>query len=132
MTITYLRGGLSACSVVWPIVSPFFLSFINFLMQLCNIFFRKSLKNTAYTFFSWSRLSFGASFRECFAVALLFNCEFWTGDETSDVFSSTFSYLTFQILKHFAKPQDWTPVGYFFYFCHSWNVVHSISSIAPP
>ena len=39
MTVTYLRGGLSASSVVWRIVSLFFLKFIKFLMQLWKNFF---------------------------------------------------------------------------------------------
>ena len=39
MTLTYLRGGLSACSVVWVSVEYFFLKFIKFVMQLCKNFF---------------------------------------------------------------------------------------------
>ena len=38
-TLTYLRGGLSTCSVVWVHFRYFFLAFIKFLMQLCNNFF---------------------------------------------------------------------------------------------
>ena len=38
MTLTYLRGGLSTCSVVWVHFRYFFLKFLNILMQLCKIF----------------------------------------------------------------------------------------------
>ena len=33
MTVIYLRGALSACSVVWLAVKFFFLKFIEYLMQ---------------------------------------------------------------------------------------------------
>ena len=36
MTLTYLIGGLSTCSVVWGSVQHFFLRFTKFLMQLCK------------------------------------------------------------------------------------------------
>ena len=36
MTLTYLRGGLSTCSVVRVSVQCFFLKFIQFLIQLCK------------------------------------------------------------------------------------------------
>ena len=39
VTLTYLRGGLSTCSVVWVHFQYFFLKFITILMQLCiNLF----------------------------------------------------------------------------------------------
>ena len=38
MTLTYLRGGLSTCSVVWVHFRYNFLKFINVLMQLCKNF----------------------------------------------------------------------------------------------
>ena len=34
MTLAYLRGGLSTCSVVWAEFEYFSLKFIKFLMQL--------------------------------------------------------------------------------------------------
>ena len=40
MTLTYLRGGLSNCFVVWVHFQYFFLKFINILMQLCKNFFQ--------------------------------------------------------------------------------------------
>ena len=41
MTLAYLRGGLSSCSVVWVEFEYFSLKFIKILMQLC----KKFLKN---------------------------------------------------------------------------------------
>ena len=41
MTVTYLKGGLSACSAGWMFVSFFFLMFITHLMQLCENFSHK-------------------------------------------------------------------------------------------
>ena len=38
MTLAYLRGGLSTCSVVWVEFEYFSLKFINILMQLCKNF----------------------------------------------------------------------------------------------
>ena len=38
MTLAYLRGGLSTCSVMWVAVQCFFLKFVKFLMQLCKNF----------------------------------------------------------------------------------------------
>ena len=38
MTLAYLRGGLSTCSVVWVELGYFFLKFIKILMQLCKKF----------------------------------------------------------------------------------------------
>ena len=74
ITVTYLRGGLSACSVVWLIVRLSFLNFIKLLMQLRRMFL-KNVQNTAPTFVTWSRLSFRASCRDCDSNAPLFNRE---------------------------------------------------------
>ena len=38
MTLTYLRGGLSTCSVVWVHFQYFFVTFIHIVMQLCKNF----------------------------------------------------------------------------------------------
>ena len=40
VTLAYLRGGLSTCSVVWVHFGYFSLKFINVLMQLCKSFFQ--------------------------------------------------------------------------------------------
>ena len=55
MTLTYLRGWLSICSVVWVDFRYFSLKFRKILMQLCKISF-KTLKTMAHTFFFESRL----------------------------------------------------------------------------
>ena len=55
MTLAYLRGGLSTCSVVWAEFEYFSLKFIKILMQLCKISFG-TLKTTAHTFSFKSRL----------------------------------------------------------------------------
>ena len=49
MTVTYLRGGLSSCSVVWVSVQYFFLKFIKFWCNCANISFKrfKTLQWTA-------------------------------------------------------------------------------------
>ena len=39
VTLAYLRGGLSKCSVVWVEFEYFSLTFINILMQPCKNFF---------------------------------------------------------------------------------------------
>ena len=38
MTLTYLKGGLLTCSVVWVEFEYFSLKFIKILMQLCKNF----------------------------------------------------------------------------------------------
>ena len=38
MTLTYLRGGLSTCSMVWVHLQYLFLKFRNIPMQLCKNF----------------------------------------------------------------------------------------------
>ena len=38
MTLAYLRGGLSTCSVVWVELEYLSLKFIKVLMQLCKNF----------------------------------------------------------------------------------------------
>ena len=62
MTLTYLRGGLSTCSVVWGSGKYFFLTFFKFMMQLCKKFLFRALKTTAHTF----------SFKSRYACATLF------------------------------------------------------------
>ena len=61
MTLTYLRGGLLTCSVVWVEFEDFSLKFITILMQLCKNFLW-TLKTTAHTFFFKSRLRLGNPF----------------------------------------------------------------------
>ena len=51
MTVTYLRGGLCTCSVVWLFVSLCFLTFLKFLMQLCKHFFKSFKNHSSYLLF---------------------------------------------------------------------------------
>ena len=51
MTLTYLRGGLSTCSVVSVSVPYVFLSFIKSLMQLCKNFFQSFKNHGSYVLF---------------------------------------------------------------------------------
>ena len=50
MTLTYLRGGLSTCSVVWVHFRYFFLMFKNILMQLFKNFFSNFQNSGSYLF----------------------------------------------------------------------------------
>ena len=51
MTLTYLRGGLSSCSVVWVRFQYLFLKFIKIWMQLCKNFFQNFKTNRSYFLF---------------------------------------------------------------------------------
>ena len=55
MTLAYVRGGLSAGSVLWVEFEYFSLKFIKFLCNCAKISFR-TLKTTAHIFFFKSRL----------------------------------------------------------------------------
>ena len=77
MTLTYLRGGVSPCSVVWVSVQYGFLKFIKFLLQLCKNVLVKALKTTAHASFFWSRLRLRNSFWESASVALVCDYRFW-------------------------------------------------------
>ena len=71
ITLAYLRGGLSTCSVVSAEFEHFSLRFIKVLMQLCKNFL-KTLKTTAHTFFFKSRLRLrNLVFEVCFRCACL-------------------------------------------------------------
>ena len=51
MTLTYLRGGLSTCSVVWVSFPYFFLKLMKIVMQLCKRFFYNFKNYGSYLFF---------------------------------------------------------------------------------
>ena len=51
MRLTYLRSGLSTCSVVWVHCRYVFPKFIKFLMQLCKNFFLNFKHSGAYLVF---------------------------------------------------------------------------------
>ena len=48
VTLTYLRGRLSTCSLVWVWFRYFFLKFIKILMQLCKTFFSNFKNSGSY------------------------------------------------------------------------------------
>ena len=51
MTLAYLRGGLSTCSVVWVDFGYFSLKFIKVLMQLCKHFLENFKNSGSYLLF---------------------------------------------------------------------------------
>ena len=51
MTLAYLRGGLSTCSVVWVEIEYFSVKFINILMQLCKNFLENFINYGSYLLF---------------------------------------------------------------------------------
>ena len=80
-TVTYLRGGLSACSVVRLLVSYFFLTFIIFFDATVQNLCLKAFEQTARNFFSQRRLNCGTSLLECGSVVLVCNYKFSTKDD---------------------------------------------------
>ena len=80
MMVTYLTGGLFACSGVWLLVSCFFLKCIKILMQPCKMTL-KAFKKTAHTFCSQRQLNSGASLLGCGSVALVSDYKFSTKDD---------------------------------------------------
>ena len=116
MTLTYLRGGLSTCSVVWVHFRYFFLKFIKILKQLCKNFFYNFKNYGSYLLFPepftlaqpffWSPLLLHLSATLCFSIKMTF----------TRLVLSVFSDLTSEIATPFAKPQDSLPVGFIFFF----------------
>ena len=51
MTLTYLRGGLSTCSVVWVSFQYFLLQFVKDLMQRCKTFLYNFKNYSSYLLF---------------------------------------------------------------------------------
>ena len=76
MSVTYLRGGLSACPVVWLPLKYLFLDFIKCLVQLLENSLLKVSETTAHTFISRSRLRFRTSVLECASDALVCTLRF--------------------------------------------------------
>ena len=77
MTLTYLRDGLSTCSVVWVSVQYVFIKFIQLFDATMQKFLLKALKTTAHTFFFRSFLRLRNPFWGCLPVALVCDFEFW-------------------------------------------------------
>ena len=94
MTLTYLRGGLSTCCVVWVSFQDFFLQFINILMQLCKNFFYNFENYGSYLLFlepcTLAQLFFGSPLLLRLSATIAFSLKM----TISNVVSSIFSDLT--------------------------------------
>ena len=94
MTVAFLRGGLSACSVVWLLVSYFFLKFIKILMQLGKNFVYKLLKRRLTPCFLKADWTPKPLFLSAAHLRLSTTISFLQKMTISNVFSSAFSDLT--------------------------------------
>ena len=94
MTPTYLRGGLSTCSVVWGSVHYCFLKVTNVLMQLCKTFFQKLEKPGHIPSFSGAAYACATLFGSALLLRLSATSGFSLKMTISNVVSSIFSYLT--------------------------------------
>ena len=94
MTATNLIGGSFACSVVWLLVSLFFLKFITFLMQLCKIVFERLEKTPLIPPFPRAVCASAPLFVSTAQLRLSGFISIGQNMRISNVFSSTFSALT--------------------------------------
>ena len=74
VTLTYLRGELSTCSVVWVHFQYFFLKFIKNLMEVCKNFFWNFKNYGSYLLFLEQFTLAKYLFLESASVALV--CDF--------------------------------------------------------
>ena len=77
MTLVYLRGGLSTCSVVWAEFEYFSLKFIKILMQLCKRFGLELLKLRHIPSCSRAVYACATLFLESASVTLVCDFKFW-------------------------------------------------------
>ena len=94
MTLAYLRGGLSTCSVVWVEFEYFSLKFINSLMQLCKNFLWNFKKLRHIPSFSKAVYACATLFLKSPSFALVCDFGFGVKMTISRVISSIFSALT--------------------------------------
>ena len=94
MTVTYLRGGLSACSVVWLPVKNFFLKFIKILVQLCENFFSKLQEPRLIPSYPGAVYAFALLFLSAAQLRLFETLSFGLEMMISNIFSSNLSDLT--------------------------------------
>ena len=106
MTLTYLRGGLSTCSVVRVHFQYFFLKFIEILMQLCKNFLYNFTNYGSYLLFLETFTLAQPFFWSLLLVRLSATLGFSLKMTISNVSLSIFSDLTSQIANPIAKPQD--------------------------
>ena len=94
MTLAYLRGGLSTCSVVWVHLRYFSLKFIKNLMELCKNFFWNFKKLRLIPSFSRAVYACATLFLESASVSLNCDFRFCVKMTITRVVSSIFSDLT--------------------------------------
>ena len=77
MTLAYLRGGLSTCSMVWVEFEYFSLKFIQILMQLCKTFLSNFKKLRLIPSFSGALYACTTLFLKSASVPLVCDFEVW-------------------------------------------------------
>ena len=90
ITLVYLRGGLSTCSVVWVEFEYFSLKFMKILMQLCKNFLWNFRKLRLIPSFPRAVFACATLFLKSASVALVCDFEFWC---KNDDFSRNFVNL---------------------------------------
>ena len=83
MTLTYLRGALSTCSVCMDVCTILFPKVYKIVDATMQRFLLKALTSTAYTFCSESRLRLRNSFLQFAPFALVCDYERWTENDDS-------------------------------------------------
>ena len=94
MTLAYLRGGLSTCSVVWVEFEYLSIKFINILMQLCKNFLWNFKNYGSYLLFQEPFTFAQPCFRSPVLLRLSATLSFGVKMTISRVISSVFSDLT--------------------------------------
>ena len=95
MTLTYLRGGLSTCYVVWVSVQYFFIQFIKILMQLCKHFFHNFKNYGSYLLFlepfTLAQLFFWSLLLLRLSATIAFSLKMTISNVVSSIFSDSTS-----------------------------------------
>ena len=94
MTLTYLRGGMLTCSVVWVEFEYFSLKFIKILMQLCKNFLLELSKLWPIPSFSKAVYACTTLFLKSASFALVCDFELCVKMTISRVVSSIFNDFT--------------------------------------
>ena len=94
MTLTYLRGGLLTCSVLWVEFEYLCLKFIKILMQLCKNYLLNSKKLRLIPSFSKAVYACATLFLESASFALVCDFELCVKMTISRVVSSIFNDFT--------------------------------------
>ena len=120
VTLIYLRGGLSTCSVSWVHFQCFFLKFVKVLMQLYKILFYNFKNYGSYLPFLEPLKLAQPFFWGPLLLRLSATLGFGLKMKISNVFLSILNDLTSQIANPFAKPQNSVPVGS---ICYSFQLL---------